>query len=311
MRMPCTLEVRGDRLIFDLTEAPPQVPHFINSKEYIIRAQIAPRMRQLLAPGVPFNQSVLDGGRNRQQARQPGQLHDAGADRRGAYGRGDGGLYGRRDNAFSSRNMPRPARPAGRRSSLRRSPLTATGRWTYIDDFGKRRVYTLIDGAFSGSPAAGDRDGIDIKNSQVPGGNQLEFADVEILENAYPLLFVERRATSGIHGYGRFRSGAGYQGASARMRATLGRQHDGHPRLVPDRRRSGRLSRGHDALFRSSRRWPDRADRHPSGGPGDRAGRYVRNDLREWRRLRRSARPRSRGGAQGSGRSPGGCRYGA
>jgi len=60
MRIPCNMEVRGDRVIFDLSEAPPQVPSFINSKEYIIRAQIAPRMRQLLAPGLPYNQAVLD-----------------------------------------------------------------------------------------------------------------------------------------------------------------------------------------------------------------------------------------------------------
>jgi N-methylhydantoinase B len=86
-----------------------------------------------------------------------------------------------------------------------------TGRWTYLDDFGVRRVYTLIDGAFSGSPAASDRDGLDIKSSQVNIGNQLEFADAEVLEAAYPLLFLERRATTGFHGYGRYRSGAGCQ----------------------------------------------------------------------------------------------------
>jgi N-methylhydantoinase B len=45
----------------------------------------------------------------------------------------------------------------------------------------------------------------------MPGGNQLEYADVEILEAAYPVLFRERRATTGFHGYGRFRSGAGCQ----------------------------------------------------------------------------------------------------
>jgi N-methylhydantoinase B len=88
-----------------------------------------------------------------------------------------------------------------------------TGRWTYLDHAAQRRVYTLIDGAFSGAPAAADRDGLDIKSSQSPGGNQLEFADAEILENAYPLLFVDRHASTGVHGYGRHRSGSGYEGS--------------------------------------------------------------------------------------------------
>jgi hypothetical protein len=68
-----------------------------------------------------------------------------------------------------------------------------------------------MDGAFSGSPAAGDRDGLDIKSSQMPGGSQLEYGDAEILENAYPLLFVDRHASTGVHGYGKFRSGAAFQ----------------------------------------------------------------------------------------------------
>jgi N-methylhydantoinase B len=88
-----------------------------------------------------------------------------------------------------------------------------TGRWTYLDHAGQRRVYTLIDGAFCGSPAASERDGIDIKSSILPGANQMEYADVEILEAAYPLLFLERRATTGFHGYGKHRSGAGCQEA--------------------------------------------------------------------------------------------------
>jgi hypothetical protein len=36
------------------------VPHFFNSKEYIIRAQLGPRVRQFLAPGLPYNQALLD-----------------------------------------------------------------------------------------------------------------------------------------------------------------------------------------------------------------------------------------------------------
>src|SRR5436305_1751738 len=59
-RLPCALTIAGDRLIFDLTEAPPQVPHFFNSKEYIIRAVAVPLLRMMLAPNLPLNQAVYD-----------------------------------------------------------------------------------------------------------------------------------------------------------------------------------------------------------------------------------------------------------
>ncbi|MCB2078369.1 MAG: hydantoinase B/oxoprolinase family protein [Novosphingobium sp.] len=210
MRMPCTLEVRGDRLIFDLTEAPAQVPFFINSKEYIIRAQIAPRMRQVLAPGLPFNQPVLDVV---EIESKPGTIVNCTMPAPIAAAHMDAAMavYTAVGQCLALALYASPGAPERNRLLSPSLAAYGTGRWTYLDEFGTRRVYTLIDGAFSGSPAAGDRDGIDIKNSQVPGGNQLEFADVEVLEAAYPLLFLERRATTGFHGYGKYRSGAGCQ----------------------------------------------------------------------------------------------------
>lgn len=210
MRVPCTMEVRGDRLIFDLSEAPPQVPSFINSKEYIIRAQIGPRMRQLLAPGLPFNQPVLD---IVEIISKPGTLVNSVSPAPIAAAHMDAAMA-----VFTAvgqcMQMALHASEAAMERDRTTSPALAaygTGRWTYLDHFGTRRVYTLIDGAFSGSPAGGELDGLDIKSSQTPGGNQLEFADVEILEASYPLLFHERRATTGEHGYGKYRSGAGCQ----------------------------------------------------------------------------------------------------
>ena len=210
MRMPCTMEVRGQRLIFDLTEAPPQVPSFINSKEYIIRAQIGPRMRQLLAPGLPFNQPVLD---IVEIVSKPGTLVNSVSPAPIAAAHMDAAMAVFTAAGQCMQMALHASEHAAERDKTTSPALAAygTGRWTYLDHAGTRRVYTLIDGAFSGSPAAGDKDGLDIKSSQVPGGNQLEFADVEILEASYPLLFHERRATTGEHGYGQYRSGAGCQ----------------------------------------------------------------------------------------------------
>ncbi|MCB2073919.1 MAG: hydantoinase B/oxoprolinase family protein [Novosphingobium sp.] len=210
MRVPCNLEVAGDRLIFDLSEAPPQVPFFINSKEYIIRAQLGPRTRQLIAPGLPFNQPVLD---IIEIVSKPGTIVNCTMPAPIAAAHMDAAMAVFTAAGQCLQLALYASQQAQERDKQIAPSLAAygTGRWTYLDEFGVRRVYTLIDGAFSGSPAASDRDGIDIKSSQVPGGNQLEYGDAEILEAAYPLLFLERRATTGFHGYGRYRSGAGCQ----------------------------------------------------------------------------------------------------
>ena len=60
LRITCRMSVRGNQLIFDLTDAPPQVPHFFNSKLYILRGVIAPQLRELLAPGLSINQAFYD-----------------------------------------------------------------------------------------------------------------------------------------------------------------------------------------------------------------------------------------------------------
>jgi N-methylhydantoinase B len=210
MRMPCTLEVKGDRLIFDLTESPPQVPHFFNSKEYIIRAQLGPRVRQFLAPGLPYNQALLDVV---EIISKPGTIVNSQVPAPIGAAHMDAAMavYAAVGQCLQLALYASPK--AAERERIVAPTLAAygTGRWTYLDYFGQRRVYTLMDGAFSGSPAAGDRDGLDIKSSQMPGGSQLEYGDAEILENAYPLLFVDRHASTGVHGYGKFRSGAAFQ----------------------------------------------------------------------------------------------------
>ncbi len=212
MRVPCDLEIRGDRLICDLTEAPAQVPHFFNSKEYIIRAQLGTRVRQLLAPGVPYNQAILD---VIEIVSKPGTIVNSKSPAPIGAAHMDAAMavYAAVGHCLQLALYASPR--AAERDRIVAPALAAygTARWNYLDAFGQPRVYTLIDGAFSGSPAASERDGLDIKNSQIPGGNRLEFADAEILESAYPLLFVERRISSGIHGYGRFRSGSSYQGS--------------------------------------------------------------------------------------------------
>jgi N-methylhydantoinase B len=208
LRVKCDLTVSGDRLLFDLRDAPPQVPHFFNSKAYIIRSHIAMRVRQLIAPSLPFNQALYDAV---EIVSKSGTLVDCVMPAPIAAAHTDAAI------AISAAagqclQLAIYASPAAFGREFLLGPSLAaygTGRWSYLDDAGQRRVYTLIDGAFSGSPAAHDRDGIDLNSSLTRSGGGLQYADVEILEAAYPILFRERSFADGFHGYGCFRSGAG------------------------------------------------------------------------------------------------------
>ena len=210
LRMPCRLTITGDRLIFDLTEAPAQVPHFFNSKEYIIRAAIGPRVHAMLAPGVPFNQAVLD---IIEILSKPGTVVNCTVPAPIAAAHTDATMAVSAAASECLQIAINASPDAFGRQFITAAALAAygTGRWNYRDAAGLPRVYTLIDGAFSGSPAVNDRDGLDLRASKAPGGNKLEYADVEILEAAYPLLFEKRHVTTGVHGYGRFRSGMGLE----------------------------------------------------------------------------------------------------
>src|SRR5207248_1053750 len=59
-KFPCTLTVCDGDLVFDVTKAPPQIPHFVNSKPYIMRAQLGPLFQSLLARDLPLTQSMFD-----------------------------------------------------------------------------------------------------------------------------------------------------------------------------------------------------------------------------------------------------------
>jgi N-methylhydantoinase B len=208
LKTPCELIVSGDRLTFDLSGAPAQVPHFINSKAYILRALIAPRLRQLLAPGLPFNQSAFD---VIEMTTRSGTIADSVSPAPIAAAHMDA-ASAMVSAAEQCLHLALHASPwaAGRRFLTAQPPASyGVGRWNYLDESGERRVFTLLDGSFCGSPAGWDRDGLDIVSNLTPGGMRLEYADVEILEAAYPLLFRHRDLAAGVHGYGRFRSGEG------------------------------------------------------------------------------------------------------
>ncbi len=207
-RVPCDLVVDGDRLIFDLRQAPPQVPHFFNSKEYIIRASMAPLIRTILAPGLPLNQAVYT---VTEILSTPGTLVDSRPPAPIAAAHMDAAIPVS-GAALQCLQLAIHASPKAWGREYNMGPPVsayATGRWSYAGPDGNRQAFTILDGSFCGSPAAWGRDGLDLHRSLVPSGTSLEYADIEILETAYPLLFHRRGARRGGHGYGEFRSGAG------------------------------------------------------------------------------------------------------
>jgi len=208
LRIPCSLTVEADRLIYDFSEAPPQVPHFFNSKAYILRAIIAPRMKGYVAPGLPINQAIYD---VIEIVTKPGTLVDSVMPAPIAAAHMDAAMAvdGAAWQCLQLAIHASPEAP-GRRLLTAPAPAAyGVGRWNYLDYGGQRRVYTVLDGSMCGSSAGRDRDGIDLKSSMTGNGSKMELADVEVLEAAYPVLFRNRGVTEGQHGYGRFRSGAG------------------------------------------------------------------------------------------------------
>jgi N-methylhydantoinase B len=208
LRIPCTLEVAGDRLIYDFSEAPPQVPHFFNSKAYILRAVIAPKLRELIAPGLPINQALYD---VIELKTKPGSLVDSVMPAPIAAAHMDAAMAVDAA-AWQCLQLAVHASPGATGREHLTAPAPAAygvGRWNYLDEGGQRRVYTVLDGAMCGSPAGHDRDGIDLKSQLTGSGSKMELADVEVLELTYPILFRQRGAGQGAHGYGKFRSGAG------------------------------------------------------------------------------------------------------
>ena len=208
LKIPCDLEVSGEHLRFDFTQAPPQVPHFFNSKAYILRAAIVPRLREILAPGLPINQALYDVV---EIATKPGTLVDSVSPAPIAAAHMDAAMAVDAA-AWQCLLLAIHASPHAKGREWLTAPAPAAygvGRWYYPDFDGQRRVYTVLEGSMCGSPAGHDRDGIDLKSSLTKSGSRMELADVEVLEAVYPVLFSERGVRLGGHGYGQHRSGAG------------------------------------------------------------------------------------------------------
>jgi N-methylhydantoinase B len=58
--VPCTLTVEGSRLCFDFAGCPPEMPRYVNSRPYIVKAALAASIVSWLSADLPPSQPLLD-----------------------------------------------------------------------------------------------------------------------------------------------------------------------------------------------------------------------------------------------------------
>jgi N-methylhydantoinase B len=210
-RVPCTLTVDGDHLIFDFDGASPQAPHYFNSQPYIIKSSFMMLLRPLLAPDLPFTAGLVAPVEVRcpegtiVHAVPPAPINNGHVNV--AQTAAEAALQCVRMALWASH----PALPASSFvSGWGGSLAMANTTWAATDGRGQI-AWALLDGAQVGGPGTLDHDGTDCASTPVGFESPATSADVEVMESWYPLLMIERSVRQGVNGAGEFRSGAGAQ----------------------------------------------------------------------------------------------------
>lgn len=210
-KLPCELTVADGRLRFDFTGVPPQCNHYINSKPWIVKANLVPHIQNLIAIDLPFANAIYD----RIEVRCPeGTILNCTPPAPNAASHMDVG-----GNAAAvalstlvlalaaSENAPARDHLAGVMPLCNHCMQT----WSFQDKQGRPDGFLVIDGSGSGGAGALDHDGVDFTFFLYGKHAPLELIAAEIYEEWYPMLVTEKRFRSGSGGAGRFRSGAGVE----------------------------------------------------------------------------------------------------
>ncbi len=207
--LPCSLTVAGDELRFDFTGAPPQVPHFINSKHYIISGQIVSDVRNLIGQDLPYCDGLF---RPIEVICPRGTIVDSTPPAPIASAHLDVAMNCTAlatqciQLALAASDDPALPRllsgPSGQAALANHS-------WSYRTEHGGIDGFVLSEAFQPGSSAGVDHDGTDLFANIVGTQSVLDFVDIEIIEAWYPLEILEKRADPGTHGAGEFRSGSG------------------------------------------------------------------------------------------------------
>jgi N-methylhydantoinase B len=209
-KIPCTLTIDGDRMIFDFEGASPQASRFFNSQPYIIKSGMMMHFARIVAPDLPYTEGLLAPLEIRcpegtiVNARPPAPMN-AGHMHVGAAA-AEIMLQCVRFALWAS-SPPVPA------SQLVHgwggAAAMSLAIWSGVGADGQAAIWGPVDGAYAGGAAGRGRDGVDMAVSAVGLTSGAVTADVEMIESWYPVLISDRGVRHGVNGAGAHRSGGG------------------------------------------------------------------------------------------------------
>ncbi len=210
-KVPCTLTVEGDRLIFDYDGASPQCRRYFNSKPYIIAAELVVMIYRLIASDLPFN----DGMFAAVELRCPeGSIVNCTPPAPIAAAHMHVGLNAA-GVGLEALMLALGASPESefhrRTGGASWDSAIGTQLWAWTDPQGKQDAYIVFDGLWAGSSGGAARDGNDHGRNVMGPPVEASYPDIEVLETWYPLLFTERAVRCDAEGAGAHRAGSGNQ----------------------------------------------------------------------------------------------------
>jgi N-methylhydantoinase B len=207
--IPCSLEVTGDRLIFDFEGVAPQCPHYINSRPWILKSLLAPEVWNRLGQDLPLNQAALDvlelrcPPKSLLNSEPPAPI--------GAAHQDSSNLASILAISCLNHAFAASGQGAARKYLSAQSAITATATqvWRGVLPDGETDAVMMLDGICTGSYAGDDRDGNDASPYLIARSGWMEIAQVEVLESWHGVRFIEKGIRPGSGGAGRYRAGAG------------------------------------------------------------------------------------------------------
>lgn len=206
--IPCTLTVDGSNLTFDFSGASAQVPHFINSKDYIVHGQIVTEVRNFLGQDLPYCHGLF---RPIRVITEPGTIVNASVPAPIASAHIDV-AFNTTALAMQCLQTALAASDAWDLPRLFQGQslgAMAAHSWYYVDEQGNPDGWVVSDGFFAGSAAGPDRDGGPLGGLGIGTHSLVDFVDIEILEAWYPIEVIEKRPGRAAEGAGRNRAGGG------------------------------------------------------------------------------------------------------
>jgi N-methylhydantoinase B len=208
-KVPCSLTVEADRLIFDYTASSPQSKHFFNSKPYVITSLLGVQIANTLAHDLPLNEGIF---KLFEVKCRPGSLLDALPPAPIGAPHLDVGMNAT-EVGMHALNLAIAASPKSTARHHMSGPSAGSGQalqtLTGIGLTGRPDGWLMLDGAKVGTSAGHDRDPGDTYWEGLGNGSATETIDFEVQESGYPIRVERRGIRQGVGGAGKQRAGAG------------------------------------------------------------------------------------------------------